>query len=255
MIKDRRPFFAPPFFSNLLLLSLVQFACQADSDKAVDSSLNEPVETPQVSCMVVDDPNHGDEGTVDIGVTVVAEGLATPWGLGWLPNGDMLISERDGIVSRLSAGVLTQLGQVPSLEKQRVGCWGWLSIRIDTTRSFYLYATASTHGGIVTRVSRGVLSEGLDAMTEADIVLDDMAARQFHNGGRLRIGPDDKLYVGTGDAGEPTTSQVIAHLSGKILRINLDGSIPDDNPFVAYGLNVGFGTRRVLTGATMARCW
>ena len=47
----------------------------------------------------------------------------------------------------------------------------------------------------------------------------------------MRIGPDDKLYIGTGDAGIPDSSQDIDNLSGKILRVNLDGSIPTDNPF------------------------
>jgi glucose/arabinose dehydrogenase len=52
-----------------------------------------------------------------------------------------------------------------------------------------------------------------------------------HNGGLLKIGPDHKLWIGTGDAGTPSRSQDRSSLNGKILRLNLDGSVPGDNPF------------------------
>ena len=118
----------------------------------------------------------------------------------------------------------------------------------------YLYYTAIKGGGIVNRVARWQVSEALDSIAEVAVLVDDMAARQFHNGGRLRIGPDSKLYIGTGDAGEPTWSQDWNNPSGKILRVELDGRIPEDNPVSGSAAWVaGIRTRKALTGVRMAR--
>ena len=63
------------------------------------------------------------------------------------------------------------------------------------------------------------------------IILDNIPAAQFHNGGRLRFGPDGMLYIGTGDAKNPENSQDVNSLAGKILRVTPEGQVPEDNPF------------------------
>jgi glucose/arabinose dehydrogenase len=62
------------------------------------------------------------------------------------------------------------------------------------------------------------------------VLLDDVAAHSFHDGGRIRFGPDGKLYVGTGDAGDPTRSRDPGSPNGKLLRLGTDGEVPPDNP-------------------------
>lgn len=62
------------------------------------------------------------------------------------------------------------------------------------------------------------------------IIIDSIPGGQIHNGGRIKIGPDKKLYITTGDAGDPMLAQDTKSTAGKILRIELDGSIPKDNP-------------------------
>jgi aldose sugar dehydrogenase len=175
---------------------------------------------------------HGEPGTVDIGVQTIASGLATPWGIGWLPDGDMLITERDGRISRVSGGVVQGVAEVPSVENAEGGLLG---IAIDpgfaASRFFYIYYTASSGGGIVNRVARWRLSDDGASATEDAVIVDGIPAMLYHNGGRLRIGPDGKLYIGTGDAGVPGYSQDLQSLGGKILRVELDGSVPADNPF------------------------
>ncbi|MFT5682971.1 MAG: glucose/arabinose dehydrogenase [Myxococcota bacterium] len=219
----------------ILLLSCRDKA--TDTDDTGTSETGTPDDTADTTpadfaCSYVDPPDHGDEGTVAITVTEVASGLFTPWGLAWMPDGDMLLTERDGVISRVTpGGVVTQLALVPSIES---GEGGLLGLALDpdfaTSRAFFIYYTASD-GGTVNRVARWVLStDGTSASADA-IIVDDIPARQYHNGGRLRIGPDDKLYIGTGDAGDPDASQDTADLAGKVLRVNLDGSIPDDNPY------------------------
>ena len=220
--------------SLLLLLSCrdktsdTSGADETDTAPAADSGGAAP---PDFACTYVDPPEHGDEGTVAITVEVVAEGLFTPWGLAWMPDGDMLLTERDGVISRVTpGGVVTQLAVVPSIE---TGEGGLLGLALDpdfaTSRAFYIYYTASD-GGTVNRVARWSLSSDGISAAEESIIVDDIPARQYHNGGRLRIGPDERLYIGTGDAGDPDASQDIDSLAGKVLRVNRDGSIPDDNP-------------------------
>jgi len=62
------------------------------------------------------------------------------------------------------------------------------------------------------------------------IIIDKIPGGRIHNGGRIKVGPDNKLYITTGDAGNPALAQELASLGGKILRIDLDGRIPRDNP-------------------------
>ena len=66
---------------------------------------------------------------------------------------------------------------------------------------------------------------------DVETVIDDIPGAPWHDGGRIAFGPDEKLYITTGDAVNPGWSQDLSSLAGKILRINSDGSIPDDNPF------------------------
>ncbi|WP_404346426.1 PQQ-dependent sugar dehydrogenase [Sutcliffiella horikoshii] len=66
---------------------------------------------------------------------------------------------------------------------------------------------------------------------ETGVLLEDIDGAIYHNGGRVKIGPDDKLYVTAGDANEPESAQNKELLTGSILRMNLDGTVPEDNPF------------------------
>ena len=86
------------------------------------------------------------------------------------------------------------------------------------------------------RVSRFVLNEKLG---DEFILLDNIPSAMFHDGGRIKFGPDNKLYITTGDATEPSSAQNLNSLAGKILRMNKDGSVPNDNPFGNYIYSYG----------------
>jgi glucose/arabinose dehydrogenase len=94
-----------------------------------------------------------------------------------------------------------------------------------------VYATVDANNGIKNQVQAWTLDAGAGTAAFDTVIFNGIPARQYHNGGRLRLGPDERLYVGTGDAGDPNRSQDTADPAGKILRIELDGSIPEDNPF------------------------
>lgn len=67
--------------------------------------------------------------------------------------------------------------------------------------------------------------------TDLTVILDRIPGASIHDGGRIKFGPEGKLYITTGDAANPSLAQDLNSLAGKILRINSDGSIPEDNPF------------------------
>jgi glucose/arabinose dehydrogenase len=85
------------------------------------------------------------------------------------------------------------------------------------------------NGRLFNRIVR--LLEQNDKAAIDGILLEGIPGGNIHNGGRIKIGPDQKLYITTGDSGNADLAQDITSLAGKILRINLDGSIPEDNPF------------------------
>jgi glucose/arabinose dehydrogenase len=190
---------------------------------------------------------HGPPGPVQVRVERVATGLEVPWGIAFLPGGDALVTERPGRVRLLRAGQL-QAAPVATIAVSTRAESGLLGIAADPqfaqNRRVYLYYTLTKGGSDVNRVSRWVLAEDGRSMSEDGVLLDDIAAAPFHDGGRLRFGPDGMLYVGTGDAGRPARSQDRGTASGKILRVTTDGAPAPGNPFPGSPVYV-LGVRNV----------
>jgi glucose/arabinose dehydrogenase len=163
---------------------------------------------------------------------VVAAGLSIPWAVAFAPDGRIFITERAGRLRVIENGELRAepLAVVPV---EAIGEGGLMGLALDPAFAdngrLYLMYTYSEGGQIRNRVSRFTLT-GAGLVDEVALV-DAIPGARFHNGGRLAIGPDGKLYAGTGDALVPQLAQDLDSLAGKILRINLDGSIPEDNPF------------------------
>jgi glucose/arabinose dehydrogenase len=191
-----------------------------------------PAAAPAASGCTLVQSGYGPDGAVPVRAERVASGLEVPWGIAFLPGGDALVTERPGRIRLLRGGKL-EATPVATLEVRARGEGGLLGIAADPrfaeNRRFYVYATVEKRGDAVNRVTRWVLSEdGRSARAEA-VVLDDIPAARFHDGGRIRFGPDGMLYVATGDATRPDSAQG-AGSSGKILRIGTGGEVPADNP-------------------------
>jgi glucose/arabinose dehydrogenase len=175
----------------------------------------------------------GPEGRVPIRVEEVVTGLEVPWGLAFLPDGGLLITERPGRIRRVVEGRLRPepVARV-SVEGGEGGLLGLaLHPHFTENRLFFIYFTTRKAGAAVNRVERWKLAPDGATAEREKLILDDIPAARYHDGGRLRIGPDGMLYVGTGDAGEPSRSQDRASLAGKLLRLTPDGAVPADNPF------------------------
>lgn len=187
----------------------------------------------QPVCQLVEG-GFGPQGQVAVQVEEVVTGLDVPWGIAFLPNNDMLVSERPGRVRLVQNGELRP-ETIATIAVSDRGEGGLLGIATHpdfaNNRFFYVYFTADDNGTPVNRVERWQLSQdGLSATRDRTIV-DNIPVAQFHNGGRIRFGPDGMLYIGTGDAREPDLSQDENSLAGKILRVTPDGDVPPDNPF------------------------
>jgi glucose/arabinose dehydrogenase len=165
-------------------------------------------------------------------VTVVAGGLEAPWALAFAPDGRLFVTERPGRLRVVRDGRLERapVATLPVVARGESGLMG-LALAPDFARSGRLYVcyTARAGRGTVNRLVRYALRDG--RLGDEHVVLDGMRAYAIHDGCRVKIGPDGKLWATMGDAGQPALAQERDSRNGKILRLNLDGSVPDDNPF------------------------
>jgi len=163
--------------------------------------------------------------------------LEHPWGMAFLPGGGMLVTERPGRLRLIDeAGRLDPrpIDGVPRVWARGQG--GLLDVALPpdfaTSRLVYLAYAAPLGNGAATRVARGRLDGHRLADLEVVLTADPPGSGGRHFGSRLVFGRDGKLYVSTGDRGEMDRAQKLDDLAGTILRIEPDGRIPDDNPFV-----------------------
>jgi glucose/arabinose dehydrogenase len=169
------------------------------------------------------------DGRPDLTPRLVADGLAVPWGITFLPDGAALIAQRDKATVLLLTpeGKIREVGEVAGVTPTAEG--GLLGLAVSpsyaTDRTIYAYITTGLDNRVVTMPFDG---ERLGAATP---ILTGIPRGEIHDGGRIAFGPDDKLYVTTGETGDSSLAQDRSSLGGKILRLNPNGSVPRDNPF------------------------
>jgi glucose/arabinose dehydrogenase len=191
------------------------------------------------------------------GVRQIATDTDVPWGLLSLPDGTILHSRRDAhdiVHLNPATGAKTTVGIVPNVAGTD-GEGGLLGLAIAPTFStdqwLYVMHTSPTDNRIV-RIK--LTGDKLDTSTE-QILLGGILRNKFHNGGRLRFGPDGKLYASTGDAQNGDNAQNKNGLNGKVLRLNPDGTVPSDNPFGNYVWSYGHRNPQGLAFDSQGRLW
>jgi glucose/arabinose dehydrogenase len=160
-------------------------------------------------------------------IGTVARGLAVPWGVGFLPDGSALVTERDsGRVLRIAGRRVTEVGRIDQTRAE--GESGLLGLAVSPTyaadRRVFVYASTDTDN----RVLRMTFDH--DRLGRPTAVLTGIPRGIIHDGGRLAFGPDGYLYVSTGETGQRDLAQRPSSPAGKILRITQDGKPAPGNP-------------------------
>lgn len=170
-----------------------------------------------------------------LSVETVVKNMDIPWALDFAPDGRIFITERTGSIRIVKSG---QLQPEPwlTLDVAAVGEGGLLGLALDPrfAENRYVYVAYTYHsqtGNLQNKLVR-LRENPLTGKGAIDItLLDGAAGGSIHDGGRVKFGPDGKVYWTMGEAGNAQIAQSLSSLNGKILRINPDGTIPDDNPF------------------------
>jgi glucose/arabinose dehydrogenase len=169
-------------------------------------------------------------------VDTLAEGLQNPWGMVYLPNGDLLVTERPGDIRVIRDGKLLseKISGVPDVYAVGQGGLFELKLHPDYENNGWIYITyaAKNGAGGNTAVMRARLN-GLDLFDKEKI----FQAGPFptggrHFGGHMEFDNEGYLYVSTGERGHRPNAQTLSNHSGKIIRLKDDGSVPGDNPFI-----------------------
>lgn len=185
----------------------------------------------------VDEDFTAEDGPIR--VTTFVEGLSHPWAMAFLPDGGLLVTERAGSLRHVASdGQLSApLRGVPPVVAQRQG--GLLDVALDPdfsqNRLVYLSYAEAGMGGSGTAVARGVLDEGASALRDVQVIFRQKpkVVSSGHYGSRLVFSPEGHLYITMGDreSFRDNAQDLTTHI-GTIVRINSDGTVPQDNPFV-----------------------
>lgn len=213
------------------------------------TSLEESVEVNVGNDALFQEVSKNSESATEI----VADNLQIPWEIVFLPDGDLLVTERPGTLKKIG-----KEGRVYVIDGvEHVGEGGLLGMtlhpRFSENRWIYLYLTTKNESGLINRVERYRFED--DRLSEKTIIIDNIPGAKYHDGGRIAFGPDGYLYITTGDAGSSNLAQDINSLAGKILRLKEDGSIPPDNPFGNTVYSYGHRNSQGLAWDDKGRLW
>jgi len=196
-----------------------------------------PTTAPPATASPTSTPSPRVGAAVVENVQLVAAGLRAPWAVDLAPDGRLFVTERAGRVRVVQlgpgGGLRAEAWATVPASTSVDGEKGLLGIALDpdfASNGFvYLYYSYAAPGG-ATRNKLVRMRDANDRGVEETILFDGVPGNANHDGGRVKFGPDGKLYVTTGDAENGTNAQNPNILAGKILRLNKDGSIPADNP-------------------------
>jgi glucose/arabinose dehydrogenase/cytochrome c5 len=167
-------------------------------------------------------------------VDTLVKNMKVPWQIVFLPDNTMLFGERTGRLRVYLNGKLVDKPAfvIPNIpQRNKTGMLGMV-IHPDYMHNHFIYIANDYWLGDKIRLQIVRYEFKNDTLLNPYLIRNDIHANQNHTGCRLVFGPDRKLYITTGDADEAILAQDLKALNGKILRLNDDGTIPQDNPFI-----------------------
>lgn len=189
----------------------------------------------------------------ELPLETIAQNLEIPWEIEFLPQNQILLTER--------VGKLKQLGQdeleIELEEINAKGEGGLLGLTLhpnfNENNFIYLYFSSNQNGKNINKVIRYKFLEG--ELLEPKIIITNIPGAVYHDGGKIAFGPDGYLYITTGDATEPDLAQDLNSLAGKILRLTDEGAIPEDNPYSSEVYSYGHRNPQGLTWDEQGQLW
>jgi glucose/arabinose dehydrogenase len=190
--------------------------------------------TPSQTTLPIPEPGQSDgNNNTHSGVQVLARNLDVPWAVDIAEDGRLFFTERTGrimVIDKNGSLLSDPVAYINVMQNGESGLLG-LALHPNFTENhlLYIYHTYSNDSSVLNKVL--MLTESDNKIIESKVIIDNIPAADRNDGGRIKFGPDGKLYIATGDARQPELAQDAGSLAGKILRLNSDGSIPADNPF------------------------
>lgn len=213
-----------PLYLAILFLSLL-CSCDTKDEGAIDEIEEE-----------INDDDEEENLQQDIEVETVATGLANPWGMAFLPDGRILITERAGDIRIVENGMLVEekVEGVPPVRAQGQGGLLDIILHPDYEENGWIYMTYAKEGpggGATTLLRAKLEGNNLTDLEELFVAMPFFSSGQ-HFGSRIAFDNEGYVYITTGDRGNMQNAQDLSNHYGKVIRLHDDGAVPDDNPFV-----------------------
>ncbi|HEY4496747.1 MAG TPA: PQQ-dependent sugar dehydrogenase [Candidatus Paceibacterota bacterium] len=188
----------------------------------------------------------------------IIENLTIPWDIAFLPDNEgLIITERGGRILYQNSD--KELMEIANINIKSGGEGGLLGLTLhpdfSENRFVYLYLTAPGNANQTENRVERYRFENNNTLTDKKVVISGIPGAVYHDGGRMEFGPDEKLYITTGDATNANLAQDLNSLAGKILRLNDDGGIPTDNPFKTAIYSYGHRNPQGLTWDMAGNLW
>lgn len=189
--------------------------------------------TPSDTTVPIPEPATTDNANqTNKGIRTIAQNLDVPWAIDIAGDNRIFFTEKPGRLGMIHANGTLASEPVVNIHTEDIGEAGLLGLALHPNFTqnhlMYVYHTYAKNGGLYNKAL--MLTEKNNKIVNSKIILDGIPASDSNNGGRIKFGPDGKLYVSTGDSETPELAQNTKSLAGKLLRLNDDGTIPDDNP-------------------------
>jgi aldose sugar dehydrogenase len=213
---------------TVVLFTLVAFVAACEAEETTEANADAAAEEWE--------PREYSTQYQDILVSQVVGGLENPWAVAFLPDGRKLITEKPGRLQIADGDQLTEVTGIPEVAARNQGGLLDVVLHPDYNETGWVYLTYSKAGDgedTATAVVRGQIEDNAFINMEEIFVQNRYSSPGRHYGSRIAFDNEGYMYISIGDRGaDPPRAQDTQDHAGTLLRLNDDGSIPDDNPFV-----------------------